>query len=47
MRRERMAEGVTGGRLCDPGLADGAVPGALEDGFVEVMAAPLPRFGSL
>ena len=45
MRRERMEEGVPGGRLCDPGLAYGAMHGAPQDGFVELMAAPLSRIG--
>ena len=38
---EAMAEAVTGGWLGEAGRADGLVEGALEDGFVEVVAAEL------
>lgn len=32
-----MAEGVTTGRLGDPGFPDGFFDGPLQDGFVEMM----------
>jgi len=40
---KRVTEGVARGRLGNPGTADRILHGALEDGFVEMVAAALAR----